>query len=147
MPQPVLVKRREILMVLSVVGCLALAVIGLMARRYGQAAALGATMRVEQHSPDVDTTGWVMVNGVRHTFTLSGTTNFTVSGRALAFGFDKLSGTNDLDVSMFSQSRLVRREVSPRHIEGFVICPSPRMAGLKFWKPIPRVTERMQWYR
>ena len=124
-----------------------LGVIALMTRRYASAAALSATMRVEQHSPGVDTTGWVMVDGVRNTFTLSGTTNFTVSGRALGFSFDKISGTNDLDVSMLTHGRLIRREVSTRHIEGWVFCPSPRTAGLKFWKPIPQITERMSWHR
>ena len=140
-------KRSELLLVGAVAACVLLVVVALVARRYAAAASLTATMKVEQHSHDVDTTGWVSVDGVRHAFAVSGPTNFTVSGRALSFGFDKVAGTNGLDVSMSSQGRLVRRELSPKHVEGYVICPSPRMAGLKFWNPPPRVTERMYWHR
>ena len=147
MTQAAPVKRTELLMVSAVVACVLLGVINLMALRYSAAASLTATMKVEQHSNGVDTTGWVSVDGVKHPFTFSGPTNFTVSGRVLSFSFDKVSGTNDLEASMFSQGRLVRREVSPKHVEGYVICPSSRMAGLKFWKPTPQVSERMYWHR
>ena len=95
-------KRTELQIVLAVVACGLLLVIALMARRYSAAASLTSSMKVEQHSVGLDTTGWVSVDGVKHSFAVSGQTNFTVSGRALRFHIEKIGGTNDLDVTMTS---------------------------------------------
>jgi hypothetical protein len=147
MAQAAPVKRSELQLVVAVVACVVLALIALMTRRYSAAAAMNATMKVEQHSSGVDTTGWVSVDGVKHPFTVSGPTNLTVSGRVLSFRIEKVAGTNDVEVSMFSSGRLIRREFSKSSVEGRIICPSPRMTGLKFWGPSPRISEHMTWQR
>ncbi len=144
-PQAASVKRNELLLVGAVAACALLVVIALMARRYSAAASLTATMKVEQHSSGVDTTGWVMVDGVKHPFTVSGPTNFSVSGRSLSFRFEKVAGTNDLDVTMIGPRMRHRSSRPPVWFEGWVTCPGSLSSGLKFWQADPKPAEKMTW--
>lgn len=138
-------KRSELLLVGTIVACVLLAVIALVARRYATAASLTATMKVEQHSNGVDATGWVMVDGVKHPFTVSGPTNFTVSGRLLRFEIQKIAGTNDLDVTMIGP-RFTHRPPRPTTwTGGWVTIPDPLTTGLKVWQPAPKPDERLHW--
>lgn len=145
MEQAAAVKRSELLLLGAVVACVLLAVIALMARRYSAAAAMNATMKVEQHSLGVDTTGWVMVDGVKHPFAASGPTNFTVSGRLLRFEIQKVAGTNDLDVTMTGPRSTHRPPRPPAWAGGWVTSPDPLISGLKIWQPTPKQDERLHW--
>ncbi|MEQ2005633.1 MAG: hypothetical protein ABMA26_02450 [Limisphaerales bacterium] len=138
-------KRSELLLVSAVVASGLLVVIALMARRYSAAAAMTATLKVEQHSPDVDTTGWVDVDGVRHTFAASGPTNFTVSGRSLIFEIRKVAGTNDMDVTMTGPRSTLRAPRPPAWAGGWVTSPDPLNSGLRVWQPTPKQDERLHW--
>ena len=145
LPQAPPVKRSELLLVSTAVACVLLLLIGLVARRYSAVASLIATMKVEQHSFGVDTAGWVMVDGVRHPFTASGPTNFTVNGRLLRFEIEKVAGTNHLDVTMTGSSASHRPPRPPVVVGGWVTCPDQLSAGLRVWQKNPRQDERLHW--
>jgi hypothetical protein len=145
MKQAESMKRIELQLGLAVAGRVLSVVIALMAGRYSAAAGLRATMKVELNSLDLNTTGWVSVDGARHLFTIHGPTNFTVSGHSLRFQIEKVAGTNDLDVTMTGLRTRHRPAGSPVRIEGWVICPAPLRSGLKFWQAAPKTDERMHW--
>lgn len=145
MPHAAPVKRSEVQLVVAIVACGLLVVIALMSRRYSAAAALTSTMQVEQHSVGVDTTGWVMVDGIRHAFAASGPTNFAVSGRVLRFHMEKIGGTNVLDITMTGPRFKHRPPRPPVQVDGWVTCPNPIRHGMKFWQADARPDERLHW--